>query len=366
MFKRQLEQQIIEASTSFYAIALIGPRQSGKTTLLQNMFFDYEYVNLEDFETLARIKLDPKAFFSNKNKKWIIDEAQEYPELFSYLLVLIDQNRIFGQFILSGSQNFFLLKHISQSLAGRIGIFELLPLNFEELKSDGGYSDNSIWQIIHTGSYPGVYKNKANIRQWYSSYITSYLQRDVRQVLKIKDITKFYLFLKLCAARSGKLINYSELSNACGVSNTTINEWISLLEISYIIFRVQPYYKNFNKRIIKTPKLYFFDSGIICHLLGIESYEHAQIHADRGALFENYIMSEIYKYHVSKNKYPSLYFWNSQNGFEIDLLIENEGKLKAVEIKSASAFTNSFLRQLTKWQEISKEQPSSQIGRAHV
>ncbi len=359
MFSRTLATQIKQAADTFYAVSVVGPRQSGKTTLLKMLFPDYTYLNLENPTTLERLRSDPQGYFAKPSGKWILDEAQEYPELFSYLLGFIDEYRVKGQFILSGSKNFLLLDQISQSLAGRIAILELLPLTYTELQSNGTYAKAPIWDLIYQGTYPGPYHDKAKTPLWYKSYVTTYLERDVRQILQVKNLAKFYLFLRLCAGRNGQLLNLSELGAACGISHTTASEWINLLEASYIIFRLQPYYRNFNKRLIKTPKLYFYDAGLVCHLLGIESPQHAEIHAARGALFEGYIISDIVKQFAAQAKTPHVYFWNSHKGFEIDLLIEHANFLKAVEIKSSATFSSSFFKQLTRWQQLEKNDVTS-------
>ncbi len=355
VFTRFLSEQVALAAQAFYAVSVVGPRQSGKTTLLKALFPLHQYVNLEDPDTLEKIRLDPKGFFGPIDRKWIIDEAQEYPELFSFLLGLIDANKVKGQYVLSGSQNFALLNNISQSLAGRVAVLELLPLTYQELQSYGNYADASIWNLLYQGSYPGPYYDHAPTNMWYKSYVTTYLQRDVRQLLKVKNLSKFHLFLKLCAGRHAQLTDLSALGMACGVSHTTIAEWLSVLEASFIIFRLQPYYKNFNKRLVKMPKLYFYDSGLVCHLLGIESGEHAELHAARGALFEGFVISEIIKQIVAKAKTPNVYFWHSQKDLEIDLLIEQGSVLQAVEIKSSATFTKEFLVQLKKWHAINAE-----------
>ena len=360
MFARDLGDQILMASVAFYALAVVGPRQSGKTTLLKFLFPDYRYVNLEDPDTLQIIKADPRGFFSNISTRWIIDEAQEYPELFSYLLGFIDNNKLKGQFILSGSKNFLLLEKISQSLAGRIAIFELLPLTYKELATSGDFVQRSIWHLIYGGSYPGPHHDNIATELWYKSYVTTYLQRDVRQLIRVKDLSKLHLFLKLCAVRHGQLINLTEIGIACGISHTTVSEWINLLELSYILFRVQPYYKNFNKRLVKNQKLYFYDSGLVCHLLGIESADHTQIHASRGAVFEGYIISERIKYFVAQAKTPNVYFWSSHKGFEVDLLIEKSEQIHAIEIKSSATYSHGFIKQLTKWQALNPEQNINQ------
>ncbi len=352
MFTRLISQQIQKAAETFCAVSVVGPRQSGKTTLLKILFPQHHYLNLEDLDTLEKIRMDPKGILGHQQSKWIIDEAQEYPELFSFLLSIIDTNKMKGQFILSGSQNFALLNNISQSLAGRVAVLEFLPLTYQELSSYGDYARAWIWDLIYQGSYPGTYHDQVPTDLWYKSYITTYLQRDVRQLLKVKDLSKFHLFLRLCAGRHGQLTNLSELGAACGVSHTTVSEWLSVLEASFIIFRLQPYYKNFNKRLVKMPKLYFYDSGLVCHLLGIESGQHAVMHAARGPLFEGFVIGEIIKQIISKGKMPNVYFWHSQKNLEIDLLIEKGSQLTAVEIKSSSTFSKDFLVQLKKWQAI--------------
>lgn len=362
MFQRTITPVILDASKTFYALCLMGPRQSGKTTLLKALFPEHTYLNLEDPDTLASMKSDPRGFFRDVHQKWIIDEAQEYPELFSYLLGFIDSRKVMGQFILSGSKNFILLEKISESLAGRIAILELLPLTYTELATADHFTKAHVWDLIYQGSYPGPYYHHANTDLWYKSYLTTYLQRDVRQLIHVRDLSKFHLFLKLCAGRHGQLINLSEIGAACGISHPTVAEWINLLELSYIVFRLPPYYKNFNKRLVKNHKLYFYDSGLVCHLLGIESGKHAQFHASRGALFEGYVISEVAKSYFSQGKTPPLYFWNSHKGFEIDLLIEKGSGLSLVEIKSSETFNPAFLQQLNQWNGlVGAEKPASSM-----
>ena len=354
MFTRLLASDIKEAATSFYAVSVVGPRQSGKTTLLKQLFPEYTYLNLENPDTLALLKSDPRGFFSKPSGKWILDEAQQYPELFSYLLGFIDQYKSKGQFILSGSQNFLLMEKISQSLAGRIAIFELLPLTYTELQTNGVFADAPIWNLLYQGSYPGPYHENLKTPVWYKSYVKTYLERDIRQLINVKDLSQFHLFLKLCAGRHGNILNLSELGSLCGISHTTAKEWLNLLEISYITYRLQPYYRNFNKRLVKSPKLYFYDSGLVCHLLGIESPEHVELHPARGALFEGYVISEVIKQQIAQSKTPQVYFWNAHKGFEIDLLVEEPNCLKVAEIKSSATFTRDFLKQVKNWQHLEK------------
>ena len=350
MLLRLIKPLLISSAEGFYAISLVGPRQSGKTTLLKMLFPDHQYINLEEPDTLARAKADPRGMLSDTRQAYFFDEAQEYPDIFSYLLSMIDQEKINGQFILSGSQNFMLLDSISQSLAGRVAVLELLPLAYKEVISTDVYKSLSIWDFIYRGSYPALYQSSQVVDLWYRSYVKTYIQRDVRQLLNVRDVTQFYLFLRLCAARNGQIVNVSELSGMCGVSHATICDWFAVLETSYIVFRLQPYYRNFNKRIVKSFKLYFYDMGLVCHLLGIESSEHASIHASRGALFEGVVIGEVVKLCASKGQVPNLYFWCNQNGFEVDLLIERGDMLHAIEIKSSATFSPNFLKGLKRWQ----------------
>ncbi len=354
MFYRKITETLQRALASFAVTVLTGPRQSGKTTLLRHLLPDYTYVNLERPDILLRIKEDPMGFL-NDNKMWIIDEAQNFPELFSYIQVYVDEQGKPGQFILSGSQNFLLSKHISQSLAGRAAILQLLPLLQQEYLSNPDCAALDIWPYLYQGSYPKPYQEKIDITLWYQSYIQTYLERDVRSQLNIKDLHKFQLFLKLCAGRHGQLLNLSSLAADVGVSQTTVSHWLNVLEASYLVFRLQPYYKNFNKRLVKTPKLYFYDSAIVCQLLGIDSSEHLKIHAARGAIFEGYIIAEMVKYYVAQGKPAPVYFWRDQQGLEIDCIIERGDMLTTLEVKSAATFTESALKNIKTWQKITKD-----------
>lgn len=351
MFTRKITDKLIQAVGSFYTTAVVGPRQSGKTTLLRSIFPEYHYLNLEEPDTRAKVAADPRGFFADKNKKWILDEAQEYPELFSFLLGIIDNNKIKGQFILSGSKNFLLLENITQSLAGRIAILELLPLCYSELISVPSFVDQSVWEIIYQGGYPGPLYEKTDIQLWYRSYVTTYLQRDIRQIINVKNLNQFHLFLKLCAGRHGQVLNLSQLGSDCGISQPTAHEWLSILEASYIIFRLPPYYKNLSKRLVKSPKLFFIDPGLVCHLLSIESAEHLQLHASRGAIFEGFIISEIIKEYYARGKGPSIYFCKSYKDTEIDIVLDQGRKNVAIEVKSSATFSKSFLQQLKSWQK---------------
>lgn len=353
MFQRLITDTLKSVVASFPATALTGPRQSGKTTLLQATFPEYNYVSLESPDKLLTIQDDPRGFLARNDNSWIIDEAQRFPELFSYLQEFIDQGNRPGQFILSGSQNFLLSQQISQTLAGRIALLELLPLNYQEFKTNPKLQNYSLWKYICSGSYPRPYQENLDFDLWFNTYIRTYLERDVRDIINIKNLTKFQLFLRLCAGQHGQQLNLNSLANACGISQTTATEWLSILEASYVVFRLQPYFNNFKKRLVKTPKLYFYDPGIVCKLLGINSEDQLKIHAARGAIFEGFIISEIVKLFYSKGKSAPIYYWRDHTGNEVDLLIDYGGKLLAFEIKSGQTITRDFVKGINKWKTIS-------------
>jgi uncharacterized protein len=353
MFQRTLTTTLLKAASSFPVIFLTGPRQSGKTTLLKDTFPDYTYASLERPDVLERLQADPLGFLQNHSQKWILDEAQRFPPLFSYLQDQVDQDPRKGHFILSGSQNFLLSHHINQTLAGRVSVLELLPLSYQEYRTHPHLKDLDVWSFLFYGGYPRPYQEKIDHYLWIGSYIRTYVERDVRDLSNIKDLSKFTTFLKLCAGRHGQLLNLSALAVDAGISQTTTNEWLSILEASYILFRLKPYYKNFNKRLVKTPKLYFYDSGLICYLLGIETPQHLAIHSQRGAIFEGFVITELLKYQFAKGHPFDFYFWRDHQGFEVDLLKEKEEKQVTFEIKSSKTFRTEYVQNLIKWSQIS-------------
>lgn len=290
MFQRTLSSQLLESAKQFPVVVVTGPRQSGKTTLIKQTFPNHQYINLESPEDRARMLEDPKRLLNNAKNGLIVDEAQRIPDVFSYIQVIADEHKIPGEFILSGSQNLTLSGSVSQSLAGRAITLELLPLSYRELCSQSEFANPDLWSLLFNGLYPRPYDEQIDTAWWYQSYIQNYLERDVRALLKIQDLNKFQTFLKLCAGRHGQLLNLSQLANDCGITHTTASDWISVLEASYLVVRLQPHHKNFKKRLVKTPKLYFLDSAIVCALLGIESGEHLSSHAMRGAIFEGFIL----------------------------------------------------------------------------
>lgn len=354
MFQRTIRFVLQERLTQFPIVALTGPRQSGKTTLLESLVDGFDYINLEAPDQLERIRLDPRGTLHVKRgRRLIIDEAQNYPEIFSYIQVHVDEVKQKGQFILSGSQNFLLNQHITQSLAGRTGLLELLPLTYQEYQTHPDQQSLSLWAWLYQGTYPRPYQDNIPAKVWAANYVKTYLERDVRDLLKVHDLNLFQRFLRLCAGRHGQLLNLSQLAIDCGISHTTVLQWLSVLEASYLIFRLSPYHENFNKRLIKSAKLYFYDPGLVCYLLGIDSADHLSIHTSRGAIFEGYILSEIQKFFFNRGETKPLYFWRDNHGNEIDCLIEHEGRLTAIEIKSTMTLRADLLRGLRQWQKIS-------------
>jgi uncharacterized protein len=354
MFERAITQVLRKTVSTFPVTVLTGPRQSGKTTLLKELFPDYAYVNLEAPDTLLRAQADPRGFLE-LNERVIIDEAQHFPALFSYLQEYIDMQKIPGKFVLSGSQNFLLAEKISQSLAGRAAILELLPLTFAEFMSNPEMKQPDIWHYLFHGSYPRPYHEHLDTELWYQSYIRTYLERDVRSLMNVRELSKFQLFLKLCAGRHGQLLNMTALAQETGISQTQAAHWISILEASYLVYRLQPYYRNFNKRLVKTPKLFFYDSAIVCMLLGIESPKHLALHASRGAIFEGFVLTEIIKTIKGKGKATPIYFWRDHQGHELDGLIEKGNQLVTFDAKSGKTITSDMFDSLVKWQAVAGE-----------
>ncbi len=347
MIRRELEKELNDACMKMPVVSLSGPRQSGKTTLARNTLHDFEYYNLENPDQRLLAQNDPRSFLKNaKTNKIIIDEAQFAPDLFSYIQVIVDED-VSARFVLTGSQNFLLNKRITQSLAGRVRILNLLPLSLSELV-EGGYRYDNVFRYIFKGGYPRLYSTDIEPHKWLPDYIQSYLERDVRDFVQIKELSKFQIFLKLCAARIGQIFNYTDVSNAVGVSDFTIRQWLSVLEASYIIYMLPPYYENLGKRLIKSPKIYFYDTGLACNLLGFQEEGVIFSYYQYGSLFENFIMNEIMKCFTNKGERPKLYFWRESNGIEIDVLLEKGNKLIPIEIKSNQTFKSSFLSNINK------------------
>ncbi|MDR3221312.1 MAG: ATP-binding protein [Candidatus Accumulibacter sp.] len=352
MIERTITKKISEMLGKFPVVLLTGPRQSGKSTLLQHAFPDYDYVSLEDPDFRLLAESDPRGFLGNYTRPSIIDEAQYVPQLFSYIQSVTDKENTVGRFILSGSQNFLLIQSIAQSLASRAAVLKLLPFSFRELKS-GSFASENVNDNIFSGGYPRLFDKGISPADFYPNYIQTYVERDVRQLRNISDLSLFIRFVKLCAGRIGQLLNVSSLANECGISVETVQAWLSVLETSYVVFLLKPYHKNHNKRLVKSPKLYFYDTGLACSLLELDNGRQLQTHYLRGELFENWIISEFLKQNYAVGKEPAIYFWRDNNGTEVDLLIERGETLKALEIKSGGTLNTDYFKGLKQLQKLS-------------
>ena len=341
---RKIEETILEASKYFSVIAVSGPRQSGKSTLLTQLFPLYEKYSLKDLNILDYAKNDPIAFLNQTDEGMFIDEIQRCPQLLDYIQGIVDNNPK-RHFALSGSSNFEVMKNLSESLAGRAGVFELLPMSIQEVT--GKVDLDNLNQILYNGLYPSICAKKNIAKFFYPSYVRTYLEKDVRDLLQIKDQIRFTKFLKLCAARIGSLFNASELGAEVGVSSKTISHWISVLQASYLITLLPPYYENIPKRLVKSPKLYFNDPGLACYLLDIESPQQLDRDKMRGAIFENMIVMEAIKHRYNMGLEGGVFFYRDSNQNEVDLLIKQEGELTAIEVKSSMTYSSSFEKALT-------------------
>ena len=347
--KRKIESTILEAAKYFPVITVTGPRQSGKTTMLKHIFPHLHYYSLEDLDTRSFAMEDPVRSLHLHEDGMILDEVHNYPELLSYIQGIVDEQPQ-KKFVLSGSSNFALLKKVSQSLAGRSGVFELMPLSIEEVKGQIEYVDDAD-QLLYQGLYPAVCSCKNIPKFLYPSYVKTYLERDVRDLLNVKDIRLFNMFLKLCAGRIGSVFNASEIAGEIGVSSKTIQAWVSILQASYVVYLLPPYFENSRKRLTKSPKMYFCDTGLACTLLGIESAEQLAFDKMRGHLFENLIVVELLKRRLNEGKESNLYFYRDSNQNEVDILVNNGSSLDAIEVKSAMTYNPSFEKALLKVNE---------------
>jgi hypothetical protein len=350
MIKREIQAELIKLAKQFKAVAVVGPRQSGKTTLTRYIFNEKSYVNLENPDSRRFAMNDPRGFLSQYSTGVVIDEAQRAPELFSYLQQVLDEENKKGKFILTGSNNFLLQESISQSLAGRIAYIYLLPFTLSELSLK---DTTDVKSQMLKGSYPPVYDQNIDYDKWYPNYIRTYIERDVRQLKNISDLNIFEKFLRLCAGRTGQLLNMSNLALETGVDSKTVSAWLAVLESSFITFRLYPYHRNFNKRIVKMPKLYFYDTGLVCSLLGINNQDQLNLHPLYGSLFENLCISEFKKHCLNRAKNENLFFWRDNIGHEIDIVIEKSNSLFPVEVKSGKTITNEFFKGLKFWNAIS-------------
>lgn len=351
MIERAILEIVMDMAAKFPVVTLTGPRQCGKSTLLKSCFAEYKYISLEDPDVRQIAENDPRGFLRACGSKCIIDEAQRVPDLFSYLQTIVDSRDECGQFILSGSHNFLLMERISQSLAGRTSVLKLFPFSVAELR-EAGKLPNDLDEFLLKGCYPRLYDKKLKAKEYFTSYLQTYVERDVRLLRNITDMAAFKRFLKLCASRVGSVMNVTSLAKDAGISVITANSWISILEASFILYTLPPYYKNFSKRIIKSPKIYFCDTGLLCNLLNIFNKEQLQSSDLRGAIFENFVVTEYMKSAVFKGDEPQLYFWRDTNQNEVDLLCETDGKLSAIEIKSGETKNQKFYDGLKKFATI--------------
>lgn len=346
---RELSSVLEEAYRYFSVITVTGPRQSGKTTLIRNLFPHLPYYSLESLDIRSFAENDPIAFLNQNEEGMILDEVHNAPDLLSYIQGIVDEHPD-KRYILSGSSQFAMLKRVTQSLAGRTAVFELMPLSYSETKDLT--ADVPLDKLLFNGFYPAIYSGRNVPEFLYPAYMKTYLDRDVRDLLQIKDMMQFHIFIKLCAGRIGSLFKASELANEIGVSPNTISSWLSVLQASYIVTLLPPYFENTSKRLTKMPKLYFLDTGLACYLLGIESPEQLSRDKMRGALFENFVVTEALKQRHNQGKESNLYFYRDSNQNEIDLLLKRNTRLYGIEIKSSMTYHKDFekaLKRIDEW-----------------
>jgi predicted AAA+ superfamily ATPase len=356
MVSRTIADKLLSLAGKFPVVAIVGPRQSGKTTLVRSAFPKKDYTSLEDLDTRDFALKDPRGFLASHPKGAIIDEAQRVPSLFSYIQTAVDEDSAPGRFILTGSQNILLQENLSQSLAGRVAILQLLPFSLAELKGTAWWP-RSLEDCLFTGMYPRVYDQSIAPTQWYPNYIRTYIERDVRLIKNIADLNAFQTFVRMCASRVGQLLNLSSLGNDCGITHNTAKAWLSILEATYITFLVRPHHRNLGKRLVKMPKLYFYDTGLACSLLGIDSPRQLETHYMKGPLFESLIFSEIIKGRLNKAVEPGCFFWRDKSGNEVDCLVEAGNRVIGIEVKSGKTIADDFFDGLICWQKLSGARP---------
>jgi len=351
IIERSIKSKLLQLLKSFPVVTLTGCRQCGKSTLLKHLLPDYTYISLEDLDLRQIAKEDPRHFISIYSQKVIIDEIQQVPELLSYLQTHIDSVNESGMYVLTGSHNLLLMQSISQSLAGRTALLSLAPFSVAELRSENLVPQTTN-EMLFKGSFPRIYDKQIEATDFYPSYIKTYIDRDVRILRNINDYSAFTRFLKLCAGRCSQILNVTALAEDAGITRKTAEAWLSVLEASYIIYLLKPYYKNFGKRIIKNPKMYFYDTGLVSSLLGITSAEQIENFYMRGALFENFVVSELLKRRLFAGKTDELYFWRDSNGIEIDVIEEDNLEIKAYEIKASETMNTAFFSNIKKIKEL--------------
>jgi hypothetical protein len=351
MISRESATALLKAAKGYPVIAITGPRQSGKTTLSRMVFGQKPYATLEDPDQLQFALSDPRGFLQQFPNGAVLDEIQRAPKLFSYIQGIVDERRKPGLFILTGSQQFGLLAQVSQTLAGRVATLELLPFSLNELTA-AGVEIVSLDQLLFQGQYPPLYDRALDPVDWYADYIRTYVERDVRQITAVHDLNLFQIFVRLCAARVGQVLDVAGLANDAGVAHNTARAWLSVLEASYIIHRLSPHHRNFSKRLIKRSKLYFYDTGLVSRLLGIRSPEELRHHPLRGSIFESWVINEICKWRFHHRQPLPIHFWREHKGREIDLLIDVGSKVVAVEIKAGATVNPDFFREMEHYQAL--------------
>ncbi|MBI4989450.1 MAG: ATP-binding protein [Rhodocyclales bacterium] len=348
MIRRAIEATLHSLLRGFPVVTLTGPRQSGKTTLARSVFADKPYLSLEDPDVRRMALDDPRAFLGRLPDGAVLDEVQRAPELLSYLQTRVDADGRMGLFLLTGSQQFGLMSGVTQSLAGRTAFIELLPFSIHEL-DQAGIHPPGLDAMLFAGGYPPLYDRRLLPRAWFPAYVTAYVERDVRQLLKVQDLEGFQRFVRLCAGRSGQILNLSSLATDCGITHNTAKAWISVLEASYILFLLPPHHANFSKRLIKSPKLYFYDTGLLCWLLGIQEADQLAAHPLRGSIFETMVVAELVKTRFNMGERAAFHFWRDSNGNEVDVIADVGTKLMPVEIKSGQTLNREFFAGLERW-----------------
>ena len=361
MVDRTASVKLKQLARKFPVVGLLGPRQSGKTTLAKELFPKKPYISFENHDTVQLATHDPRAFLEKYKNGAVFDEIQRAPQLLSYLQEVVDTHaRKAGLFIITGSQNLLLLETISQTLAGRVAFIQLLPFSLAELSSTP-FGKQPLDSFILRGGYPRLYQQRIKPTDYYPNYLLTYVERDVRQIKNISNLGLFQRFLKVCAARVGQQINYSAIGNDCGIDQKTVLNWLGILEASFIAFRLQPFYKNLGKRLVQMPKLYFYDAGLCCSLLEIESEKQLANHPLRGLLLENFIIVDLLKARLNRGLRSNLYYWRDRTGNEIDILLEQAGGTVPIEIKSSSTFHLDFLKGIRYWQKLNPKVKDSYL-----